>query len=159
MRWTAIHDGNYDLVLCQISAQLIALDTYTGVPAIAEALAAVPLPPVLSDLAPVKPAHGIRVPVPEPQQLPAVRFRSIYEHRRQGNAILLHPGAIATINVSANVPAWPTDADSLDVWFASTLTPAMLHISPITLRRDQPASSGLLPVLLPDDLDRVSTSL
>ena len=46
-----------------------------------------------------------------------------------------------------------TDADSLAVSFASTLTPAMLQISPITIRlrnRPPPASiqiTGYLPLL------------
>jgi len=145
-RAATIQDGGYDEDLHRISAQIMTLDAYTEVPAIAEALASVPLPPTLSDLAPVRPRPAIRIPVPEPAQPPAVAIQVDIQAPQAGNASLLNPGAIATINVSASVPAWPAGAESLDVSFASTLTPAMLQISPITIPRDQTTVSGSIQI-------------
>jgi hypothetical protein len=145
-RATGIYEGSYDEELRQLSTKLIEFDSYEGVPGIAQALAAVVLPPALSDLAPVRPARTQHVPTQEPTQPPAIAVQVDIQAPEAGNAVLLDPSIIAAINVAVNVPAWPADADSLDISFASTLTPAMLHISPIALHRGQTAASGHIQI-------------
>lgn len=132
--------------LRQIAAQIENLGAYADVPEIARALAAVSLPPRLSDLAPFRTSRFADIKKVDIEPPPAVALHIDIQAPHSGSAMLLTPGAIVPVTATAAVPEWPPGAETLEITFASTLTPSMLHVSPIVIARSETIAHGSIQI-------------
>ena len=121
----------------EAAAQLEALEDHEVPARTAARLAAIPLPPRLTDL--YRPSDRRRAYVAEPAQgsVPVAAILIRLHGEPVMRPTVVHPGALHNFEVEARVSGWPEEADALEIKFLSVHPRDVLYASDVRFTIDQ----------------------
>ena len=123
--------------LREAAAQLEALEDHEVPAQIAARLAAIPLPPRLTDL--YRPSEGRRAFMAEPAQdnVPVAAILIRLHGEPVMRPTVVHPGALHHFEMEARVSGWPEGADALEITFLSVHPRDVLYASDVRFTTDE----------------------
>ena len=130
-------DGRWPSALREAAAQLEALENHDVPAQVAACLAALPLPPRLTELYRSSDRHRAFVPEPADISLPSAALLVRLHGEPVMRPAVVQPGALHQFEVVARVTDWPAGADALEVTFLSVHPLDVLYASEVRFTRDE----------------------